>query len=110
METVESISKGISSVLWACTADITDAFHQVPLQWQVHKFFAFIIGKGPTLRVFVFQFLPFGLSIAPWAFNRVMNPIKKHIREFLIILHTYLDDFMIMAETPALLEAASYRE
>ena len=107
METVKSISKGLCSILWGCKADITDAFMHVPLHWQYHRYFAFVIGKGLNLRVFVFQYLPFGLSTAPWAFSRVIRPIKRYIRKVLITLHSYLDDFFILASSPDALNVAS---
>ena len=100
METVSSISKSLCHPLWGCKVDLTDAFQHVPLHWLFHKFFAFVIGKGIHMRVFVFQYLPFGLSTAPWAFSRVIRPIKRHIRSILISLHSYLDDFLILASSP----------
>ena len=52
-----------------------------------------------VVSVFVFQFLPFGLSTAPWAFTRIIRPIKCHIRIHIGPFHSYLDDFLILAMT-----------
>ena len=65
METVAAIAQSISEGLWACSADIQDAYFHVPVGWEFHKFLAFKVGN----RIFVFQYLPFGLSPAPWAFT-----------------------------------------
>ncbi|CAL4085025.1 unnamed protein product, partial [Meganyctiphanes norvegica] len=47
--------------------------------------------------VFVFRVLPFGLSSAPWAFSRVMKPIKKSLRMLGVTIFSFLDDFLILA-------------
>ena len=75
METVAVIAKSISENLWACSVDIKVAYFHVPIGWEFHKFLAFKVRN----RIFVFQFLPFGLSPAPWAFTRVISPIKKRL-------------------------------
>ena len=99
METVAVISRAISENLWAISVDIEDAYFHVPVAWEFHKFLAFKIRR----RTFVFQFLPFGLSPAPWAFSRVIKPIKSHLRQLLIAVFSFLDDFVVFAETPKLL-------
>ena len=100
MQTVASIKMSLCKPQWACTADVTKAFNHVPINHRFHKYFAFLIGSGPNMRVYVFQYMPFGLSSAPWAFTRVMRPIKSFVREKLISLHSYLDDFAIFADSP----------
>ena len=96
METLESISRAILGPMWGCTADVTNAFHSVPLEWSHHIYFAFCIRDKGRVRVFVFQFLPFGLSTAPWAFTRIIRPIKRYIRIHICPFHSYLDDFFIL--------------
>ena len=100
METVEVISKNIMEVLWACSVDIEDAYFHVPMHWEFHKFLAFRL-RGKT---YVFQFLPFGLSPAPWAFSRVIKPIKRHLHTLLISIFSFLDDFLIFSTTPEKLQ------
>ena len=72
METVAVIIKSITEGLWACSVDIQDAYFHVPMDWDCHRFLAFQLRD----RIFVFQFLPFGLAPAPWAFTRVIKPIQ----------------------------------
>ena len=107
MQTVSSIKLSLCKPQWACTADVTKAFNHVPIHQKFHKFFAFIIGNGPGMKVFVFQFMPFGLSTAPWAFTRVMRPIKSFVRGKLISLHSYLDDFAVFGDTPKKVSAGA---
>ena len=100
METIQSISQSIVTPMWGCTADVSNAFNSVPLHWEFHKYFAFCILDQGRLRVFVFQFLPFGLSSAPWIFNRIIKPIKRHIRSNICQFHSYLDDFFMLDYSP----------
>ena len=91
--------------MWGCTADVTNAFHSVPLEWSHHRYFAFCIRDQGRVRVFVFQFLPFGLSSAPWAFTRIVRPIKRYIRIHICPFHSYLDDFFILDSSAEALNA-----
>ena len=75
---------------------LEDAFFHVPIGWLFHSYLAFILDN----RVFVFQYLPFGLSLAPWAFNRITNPVKSHLHLRSIHAHSYLDDFFFLQSSP----------
>ena len=75
MESIQSIAQSIVEPLWGCVLDLEDAFFHLPIGWFFHQFLAFSLDN----RIFVFQFLPFGLAIAPWTFNRITNPIKSHL-------------------------------
>ena len=99
METVSITKNCLCVPLWGCKADINQAFHNVPIFYDHQVYIAFTIGKGKKLRIFVFQFLPFGLSSAPWAFHRIIKPIKKHLRDLMISVVSYLDDFAFFATT-----------
>ena len=74
--------------------DIKDAFYHVPIHWWFQVFFAFVVDG----KVHIFQYMPFGLSIAPWTFNRVIKPIKVYVH-CLIRFHDYMDDFLILVRS-----------
>merc|ERR1712030_113071 len=99
MENIEKISQDIRVCLWGSSVNITDAYLHVLLHWNFHKYFAFVLGE----RVFVFQKLPFGLSTAPWAFTRVIRPIKSQLHCQGVMVYSYLDDFLTLASSPHLL-------
>ena len=103
METVAVISKAITGVLWACSIDIEDAYFHVPVGWEFHRFLAFRIRE----KTFVFQFLPFGLSPAPWGFSRVIKPIKRKLHTLLISVFSFLDDFVLFESSPLALQQAT---
>ena len=92
MERIQSIASCIVSPMWGLTIDLSNAFYHVPIHWSFHRFLAFTVDS----RLYVFQFLPFGLALAPWAFNRITKPIKAHLHNRLFRFHTYLDDFFLL--------------
>ena len=96
MESIQSIALSIVEPMWGCTLDMQDAFFHVPIAWRFHGYLAFVLDG----RVFVFQYLPFGLALAPWAFNRIINPVKSHLHLCSIHAHSYLDDFFFLSSTP----------
>ena len=95
MTTVDKIAPVLPEGLWAITIDIKDAYFHVAMAWWTHKYLAFKLRN----RVFVFQMLPFGLSPAPWAFSRVMKPIRKTLSLDEILSHYYLDDWILFGSS-----------
>ena len=76
METLEKIIKLITEALWGTSIDVTDAYLHVPIHPAFRKFFAFSFAG----KLYWFLKMPFGLTTAPWAFSRVMKPIKIFLR------------------------------
>ena len=101
MESVARIAKTITSPKWGTTTDLEDAYFKVPVEEESQIFLAFTL-LDPSLgyRIFVFQVLPFGLSSAPWTFTRVLKPIKIHLHLRDMIVYSYLDDFLNLADSP----------
>ena len=46
-------------------------------------------------QVFQFTALPFGMSLSPWVFTKLMNVIATHLRLRAVSLFPYLDDWLI---------------
>ena len=105
METVAKIATCLTVALWGITMDLKDAFFHVPIAWEYHKYFAFKMDG----HIYVFQFLPFGLSPAPWAFSRTIKPIKSHLHELSIMMFSLLDDFLILAPSQVQLEETAQK-
>ena len=77
MDHLSKVVPCIGENLWGTTMDLEDAYFHLRIAVMFQLFFAFTLwdevqGK---LRAFVFLVLPFGLSSAPWYFNRVTKPI-----------------------------------
>ena len=103
METALKIALNILGPLWGCKLDLKDAYFHVPVNWHFQRFLAFVVDG----QIFVFQYLPFGLSVAPWAFTRVIRPIKSHLHKLMFQVHSFLDDFLLLARTPEQLNKVS---
>ena len=98
MNAVDKIVPMLPEGLWAIKVDIKDAYFHVPMAWEMHKYLAFKLKD----RVFVFQVLPFGLSPAPWAFSRVMKPIRKSLSLQEIMSFYFLDDWIVVGQSEEL--------
>ena len=49
-----------------------------------------------------FNYLPFGLACASWVFTKLLKPIVAQLRQLGIRLIIYIDNILIMAESPQL--------
>ena len=93
METPASIREAIRPGDWAASIDLTDAYFHIPIFPGDRKYLRFT-WEG---RVFGFRVLPFGLSLAPWLFTRVVREFILRLRESGIRIHVYLDDWLVLA-------------
>ena len=93
MESISSILPFVSQGMWATSLDVTDAFWSISIRPSFQPYLCFVLDG----IVFMFLKLPFGLTSAPWAFSRLMRPIKKHLRSLKVHVSAFLDDFMIAA-------------
>ena len=78
METVKSVRQSIMFSNWAVSIDLTDAYLHVPIS---RKYLWFLYDH----RVFQFMALPFGMSLSPWIFTKLMNVIAAHLRTVLYL-------------------------
>jgi hypothetical protein len=50
-------------------------------------------------KLFQCTCVPFGLSIAPWLFTKIMKPVLKYLRSKMMVNVSYLDDCLIIGQT-----------
>ena len=95
METLQSVLLSVRTGDWIVSLDLKDAYLQVPMHLDSHKFLRFIaLGK-----VFQFKVLCFGLSTAPQVFTRVMALVSAFLHRSGIRLRRYLNDWLIQASS-----------
>ena len=75
----------------AVSIDLTDAYHHIPIRPLSRKYLRFVYGY----QIFQFMALPFGMSLSPWIFTKLMDVIAAHLRQRAISLFPYLDDWLI---------------
>ena len=56
-----------------------------------------LLFQRPNIHVFLR--MPFGLTIAPWAFSRLMRPVKSFLRQWGVVISSFIDDFLNLAIT-----------
>ena len=97
--------KGISVVKdtiqredWMVKVDLKDAYFMVPIHKEHRALLKFQFQEA----TYQFQCLPFGLACAPWAFTKVTKPVIALLRQLGVRLVCFINDVLIMAETPQL--------
>ena len=83
---------------WMTKVDLKDAYFMVPIALHHRRLLRFK-WQGQT---FQFNCLPFGLSSAPWVFTKTTRPVIATLRTLGLRIIIYIDDILIMAETPTL--------
>jgi hypothetical protein len=81
---------------WASSIDLTDAYYHIPLHQSFRKYLRFVVQN----QVYQFRALPFGLATAPMVFTRMVKPLAAFLHSQGIIMHYYLDDWLVKGETP----------
>ena len=62
----------------------------------VRKYLRFVVNK----KVYQFSCLPFGLATPPREFTKLLQPVVALLRQRIVKLHVYLDDWLICADNP----------
>ena len=95
METTQSVLQSIWKFDWMFSIDLEDAYRQVPMHPDSHKFLCFVADG----QIYQFHALCFGLSTAPQVFMRVMAPVSAMLHRLGIHMLRYLDDWLVLASS-----------
>lgn len=95
METAQSIRVSIQEGDWSTSIDLSDAYYHLVIHSRDRKFLRFR-WQG---TVFQFRALPFGLSLAPWLFTRVVRELLLHLRSKGMRIRAYLDVWLVLASS-----------
>ena len=72
--------------------ELKGAYYAVPIHQDSRKYLRFQF-EGTT---FEFRCLPFGLSLAPWVFTRILRPVVAKLRSEGVRTVIYLDDLLLI--------------
>ena len=92
METILTIWKSLVPGNYCFSVDLTDAYLHVPVHIASRRYLR-VVREG---IVYQFRALPFGLSTAPWIFTQIVQEVKKMLHIQSIIIHIYLDDWLVL--------------
>lgn len=98
METLESIRLSLQKGDWVTSLDLKDAYFHILVHRRSRRYLRFCFNG----KVFQFRALPFGLSVSPYVFTRVLKTVLRYIRRSGIRVHAYLDDWIQPSASEAL--------
>ncbi|KAM7284238.1 uncharacterized protein ISCGN_001335, partial [Ixodes scapularis] len=79
--------------------DLKDAYLSVPICLQDRPWLGFREGD----RVYRWNVLPFGLRSAPRVFTKLLKPVAAYLRSKGLRIVMFLDDMLVMDQSPSLL-------
>ena len=92
---IPSILHILQKAKFAAKIDLSKAYYHIPIHNSFKKFFTFAFKN----KKFCFNNMPFGLSLAPYIFTTIMTAVIVYIRRtYGIIIYSYLDDILILAD------------
>ena len=95
LPSIKNLKEALPLGSWAAKLDLKDAYLHVPVNPHFHRYLAFQWRGG----FFQFQALPFGLCLAPAAFQGMMSFPLRLLREKGIHCLVYLDDWIVWSES-----------
>lgn len=95
METVKTVCSMLQKKDFLTSVDLKDAFLHVLID-PIHRKYLQFVWQG---RTYQFRTLPFGLSLSPLIFTKILRPVLRWARRRGIRLSAYLDDLLIMASS-----------
>jgi hypothetical protein len=95
METMKAVCNLINKGDYMTSIDLQDAFLHVLIHSSSRKYLQFH-WKG---KQYQFRVLPFGLSLAPFVFTKILKPVLRWARRRGIRISAYLDDLLILAKS-----------
>jgi hypothetical protein len=78
------------------TLDLESGYHHVEMDREAQRY----LGVRWRGVLYVYTVLPFGLSLSPWAFTKLLRPVVERLRRNTRCL-LYLDDMILLARGPA---------
>ncbi|KAG1371925.1 hypothetical protein G6F61_011496 [Rhizopus arrhizus] len=96
METIQDVTRMLKANDWLTSIDLSDAFLHIPVDPTSRRYLRFH-WKGQSYQ---FCTTPFGLSLVPWLFTKITRPILEWARSLNIRISAYLDDWIIVADSP----------
>jgi hypothetical protein len=95
MEDLRSATRLLDKGCFMASIDLKDAYYAVPIEEDHRKYLRFR-WKG---QLYQFNCLPFGLSVAPRVFTKLMRPVISCLRSKGFVTVIYLDDILLIGYT-----------
>ena len=100
LDHLQNIFPVLKKGLFAAKIDLQHAYFHLGIHPSKRKYFRHQVGE----KIWEFQAACFGLSILPELWMRVMKPLQKLWRAKGLLVYTYLDDILLLGETPSIVQ------
>ena len=97
IETISVARELINSNDYLASVDLSDAYVSIPIHESYRKFLRFIWRE----QLYEFVSLPFGYTLAPRTFTKVLKPLYPLLRSNDMKVGYYIDDTLIIAASKA---------
>lgn len=97
MESLREIEPRLRKGRWLLTFDLKSGYHHVSIEPRSRH----LLGVQFEGQHYQFAVLPFGLSLSPWIFSKVVREMVKDWVAQGIEISAYLDDFVCVADSAA---------
>jgi hypothetical protein len=98
METMKTICNLLQKGHYMTSIDLTDAFLHVLVHETSKRYLRFHWNNN----TYQFRTIPFGLSLSPMVFTKILKPVLKWARRSGIMISAYLDDLLVIGKTAAI--------
>ena len=99
--------KAFRKGIWMAKLDIKDGYHHIRIVPEQQGHLSF---QAPDGEYYCYARMPFGLNMAPYVFQRIINEVLAPLQDrHFVLCESYLDDIWLQADTAsALRKAISY--
>ena len=94
MENIESVKQLLRPGDFMATVDLKDAYFSIPIDTRDRKYLRFLWDNV----LYEFTCLPFGYSLAPRTFTKILKPAQALLRLNGVRVVCYLDDILIFGQ------------
>ena len=95
MEDIRTATKLMPERGYMASLDLKDAYFFIPIHKSSRKYLRFQ-WKG---QIYEWTCVPFGLSLAPWLYTKIMKSVANFLREKGLLSVVYLDDWLCFGRT-----------
>ncbi|XP_077121855.1 uncharacterized protein LOC143782553 [Ranitomeya variabilis] len=99
MESIRSTIKLLFPRCFMAGLDLKDAYYHLPIHIEHQQYLRVAVVLQGRIRHFQFTAMPFGLSMAPRIFTKLMLEVMAHLRHQDTLIVPYLDDFLIIGNS-----------
>lgn len=108
MESIRSTIPLLTKNCVMASIDLEDAYYHVPIHPDYQRYLRLAVQRRGKIIHLQFQAMPFGISSAPRVFTKLIREVMAYAHCFDITCVPYLDDFLLIANSPSKLRGYFY--